>query len=117
MRAKQVVGCMLLVATVGASGCMKERDLVGRWETGSSNYYFREDGILFYRSSSGAKYQGRYRYDDSTQPGTVRAELQPSNEGDDPISLELCVTFLSPTSIRLELPGGKSNRTVIALRK
>jgi hypothetical protein len=116
MRAKQVACCFLLVATVGASGCLKEHDLVGRWEAGRWNFYFREDGVLFYRSASGTKYQGKYHYDDSTEPGIVRAELQAIGGDGDPISLEFRVTFLSRNSIRFDRENGGRNRSLTLVR-
>ena len=75
MRAKHVVWCLLLVATAVVSGCDEERGLVGRWDMGRSNFYFRGDGAVFYFSSSKMKYQGRYYYDDSNDPAILRADL------------------------------------------
>lgn len=116
MRAKQVVCCVLLLATIGVSGCLKGRTLVGRWETSRSNYHFREDGVVFYRSPSGKKYQGTYRYDDSVTPGILRADLQALDDDQSLLSLELSVTFLSPDSIRFERPRGGRNSSMFATR-
>ena len=116
MRAKHLACCLLLVATVLVSGCMNEKDLVGRWDLGSSNFYFRKDGVVFYLSSSKTRYQGRYSYDDSTDPGIVRAQVQPINGDGSPLSLELRVTFLGPDRIRFDSANGKRNRSTIAGR-
>jgi len=116
MRGKHIACYLLLMAAVVVSGCEKDRDLVGRWDMGSSNFYFRKDGVVFYLTSSKTRYQGRYSYDDSTDPGIVRAELQAINGDRSPLSLELLVTFLGPDSIRFDSAAGGRNRATLASR-
>jgi hypothetical protein len=116
IRAKHIAHGLLLLAAVSASGCVQKRDLVGRWDMGASNFYFRKDGILFYRTSSGTRYQGRYSYDHSKDPGIVRAELQATNGDREPLSLQLQVTFLSPNRIRFDGAGRGRNRPMMAAR-
>jgi hypothetical protein len=116
MRAKHVVWYLLLVAMAVVSGCEKKRNLVGRWDMGRSNFYFREDGVVFYLSSSKVRYQGRFDYDDSKDPGIVRAELQAINSDRRHLSLELLVTFLSPDRIRFDSTSGGPNPSTVAAR-
>jgi hypothetical protein len=116
MRAKHMAHCLLLAATVGVSGCLESYDLVGRWDLGSSSFHFRKDGLLFYLSPSKIRYQGQYSYDDSTEPGIVRAQLQPMSSDRSPIALELLVTFLGPDRIRFEIANGSRKRTLIGAR-
>lgn len=117
MRAKHVACYLLLVAAVAVvSGCEEKRDLIGRWNMGKSNFYFRNDGVIFYLTSSGIRYQGRYSYDDSADPGMVRAELQPINSNRSPLSLELLVTFLGPDSVRFDSTSGGRKRAMLADR-
>ena len=116
MRAKHVACCLFLVATIVVSGCEQERDLVGRWGMGSSNFHFRNDGVVFYLASTGVRYQGRYSYDDSTDPGTVRAELQAINGNRSPFSLDFQVTFLGPNTLRFDNLNGGRNRVMLASR-
>lgn len=113
MRAKRVACCLLLAAMVVLSGCQEEKGLVGRWDMGRSNFYFRQDGVVFYTSSSQTRYQGRYYYDDSAEPGKVRVDVQEINGGQRPLSFQLLVTFLSPDRVRFDgLSGGKNSFTL-----
>ncbi len=113
MRAKRVACCLLLLAMVVLSGCQEEKGLVGRWDMGRSNFYFRKDGVVFYTSSSQTRYQGRYYYDDSSEPGKVRVDVQEINGGQRPLSFQLLVTFLSPDRVRFDgLSGGKNSFTL-----
>jgi len=116
MRAKHLECCLFLLATVLLTGCLEKKDLVGRWDMGSSNFYFRKDGVVFYLSSSKVRYQGRYSYDHSTDPGTVRAQLQAINGDRSPLSLELLVTFLGPDRVRFDSTSGGRNRSTLAAR-
>ena len=116
MRAKHVACYLLLVATVIVSGCVNERELVGRWSMGKSNFYFRKDGVVFYLASTGIKYQGQYSYDNSSDPGIVRADMQAINGDHRPLSLELQVTFLGPDSLRFDSMNGGRNRATLATR-
>lgn len=116
MRAKRVACCLLLLAMVAVSGCQEEKSLVGRWDMGRSNFYFRKDGVVFYTSSSQTKYQGQYYYDDSTDPATVRAEMQEINGSHRPLTLELMVTFLSADRVRFDNPNGGKNSSTLGAR-
>ena len=116
MRANRVRCCLLLAATVLFTGCLQEYNLVGRWDAGTSNFHFRKDGLLFYRTSRKIRYQGRYTYDDSTDPGLVRAELKSMDDNQSPLSLTLLVSFLGPDRIRLESGGSGRKQTVLAAR-
>ena len=116
MRANRVRCCLLLAATVLFTGCLQEYNLVGRWDAGSSTFHFRNDGLVFYLSPSMIRYQGQYHYDASTDPGIVRAVLQPIESDVSPLSLELQVTFLGPDRIRFERTGGGRKRVMLAAR-
>jgi hypothetical protein len=116
MRAKRAVWCLLLAATAVVSGCDDERNLVGRWDMGRSNFYFRGDGVVFYFSSSKTRYQGRYYYDDSTEPATVRTDLAEVNGGANPFTLELQVTFLSSDRVQFVNTNGGQRRSTLASR-
>ena len=116
MRVEHVACCLLLLAMVVVSGCQEPKGLVGRWDMGRSNFYFRKDGVAFYTSTSQIKYQGRYYYDDASDPGTVRAELQEVNSNPKPLTLELLVTFLSPDRVRFDGRSGGRDRSMIASR-
>lgn len=116
MRANRVRCCLLLAATVLFTGCLQEYNLVGRWDAGNSSFHFRKDGLLFYLTSSKVRYQGRYTYDDSTDPGLVRAELKSMDDKQSSLSLTLLVSFLGPDRIRLESANPGRKRTVLAAR-
>ncbi len=116
MRAKHVVGCLLLVATAVVSGCDEKHVLVGRWDMGQSNFYFRGDGVVFYLSSAKVRYQGRYYYDDSTNPGTLRADLAVIGGNGNPFTVEFEVTFLGQDRLRLINTNGGPMRTMLASR-
>ena len=115
MRGRHVAWYLLLVAMVVVSGCEKKRGLVGRWDIGSSNFYFRADGVVFYLAPSKTRYQGRYSYDDSGEPGILRAELQAIN-GNRQLSLEYLVTFLGPDRVRFERTNGGRVLSLLAAR-
>ncbi len=83
---------------------------------GGSNFYFRQDGVVFYLSSSKVRYQGRYSYDGSTEPGTVRADLQEMNGDRRRLTLNLLVTFLTADRVRFEDANGSSYRSMVAAR-
>ena len=89
MRVKHIACCLLLLAMVVVSGCQEPKGLVGRWDMGRSNFYFRKDGVAFYTSESKTRYQGRYHYDDSTDPGKVRVELEEIDSKDKVVLMEL----------------------------
>ena len=116
MRAKQVVWCLLLAATAIVSGCDDERNLVGRWDMGRSNFYFRGDGAVFYFSSSKTRYQGRYYYDDSTEPAILRTDLAEVDGGGNPFTLELQVTFLSSDRLQFVSTNNGQRRATLASR-
>jgi hypothetical protein len=116
MRAKHVVGCLLLVATAVVSGCDEKRDLIGRWDMGKSNFYFRGDGVVFYLSSAKVRYQGRYYYDDSKDPGILRADLATIDGNGNPFTLEFQVTFLGQDTLRLVNMNGGPKRSTLASR-
>lgn len=117
MSANRLACCLLLAVTVVVSGCQENPGLVGMWDMGRSNFHFREDGLLFYRTSRDERYQGRYYYDSSTTPGVVRAQLEPMNGGSGrPISLQLQVKFLTPNYIQFDGPSREGNRTMLASR-
>jgi hypothetical protein len=116
MRAKRLACFLLLLSMVVVSGCQRKKDLVGRWDMGGSNFYFRQDGVVFYLSSSKVRYQGRYSYDGSTEPGTVRADLQEMNGDRRRLTLNLLVTFLTADRVRFEDANGSSYRSMVAAR-
>jgi len=116
MRAKQVACCLLLLAMVVVSGCQEEKGLVGRWDMGSSNFYFRKDGVVFYTAASKTRYQGRYYYDASTDPKTVRAELKEMNGSQRQLTMDLLVTFLSPDRVRFDNRNGGRNPSILGAR-
>ncbi len=117
MRTKHVVCCFLLVATAFVSGCDEKRGLVGRWDMGKSNFYFRGDGVVFYLSSAKVRYQGRYYYDDSKDPGILRADLAAIGGNENPFTLEFQVTFLGQDCLRLVNTNGGPKRTMLASRR
>ncbi len=106
------------MATVLVSGCQKKKELIGRWDMGTSNFYFRKDGVVFYTSPSKAKFQGRYYYDETADPPVVRTEMQEMNGRQRPLTLDLQVTFLSPDRIRFDGLRARSGRnpTMLAAR-
>lgn len=117
MGAKRLACFLLLLSMVIVSGCQRKKDLIGRWDMGNSNFYFRQDGVLFYLTPSRQRYQGRYQYDDSTDPGIVRADLQGMNGDQGRLRLELAVTFLGPDRIRFDgTSKDRSYRTSVATR-
>jgi hypothetical protein len=116
MRAKPIVWCLLLAATAVVSGCDEKRNLVGRWDMGRSNFYFRGDGVVFYLASSKTKYQGRYYYDDSTDPAVLRADLAEVTGGGNPFTLELQVTFLSSDRLQFVSMNNGQRRSTLASR-
>ncbi|MCU0980909.1 MAG: hypothetical protein MUF25_17295 [Pirellulaceae bacterium] len=116
MRAKHVVGCLLLVATAVVSGCNDERNLVGRWDMGRSNFYFRGDGVVFYLSSSKTRYQGRYYYDDSSDPAILRTDLAEINGNGRPFSLQFQVSYLGADCLQLVSTSNGQRRSTLASR-
>ena len=116
MRAKHVVCCLLLVATVVVSGCDDKRKLVGRWDMGRSNFYFRGDGVVFYLSSAKTRYQGRYYYDDSTDPAILRTDLAEINGNGRPFTLEFQVTYLGADRLQLVSSNNGQRRSTLASR-
>ena len=101
MRKQQLISMLLLVSlTLLAGGCRKPRSVVGRWKSGPTNYYFREDGVLFYVAPSGARYRGAYYVDNSSSPWVISSRLSPMDgvSGDRDVTWEM--EFLTNDRIR-----------------
>ena len=117
MGKKVLALALVLAGTIVVSGCTEERTIVGRWQANSSTYYFRQDGILFYRSSSGEKYSGRFYVDKSTDPLVVQARLQAMNGGGGTLNVKFQAQFLTANRMRVDvLDEARGNRVLMLSR-
>ena len=111
---RTIVHFMFLLMTLAAmlAGCAKKKDVVGRWTTSNKgvSYYFRADGMLFYKASNGRKYQGVYSVDKSTSPMTIRSQLRAMDGGMDSMDLEFKASFVTADRLQLESPTGRGTR-------
>jgi hypothetical protein len=91
---------VVALAVISIGGCRSEKDLVGRWESnGSISFYFREDGILFFKPESDVKYSGPYRLD---QSGVMEARLAAMDGRSGNLTLKLKIQFLTADSVRAD---------------
>ena len=89
-----------IVAVVAIGGCTSKKTIVGRWESnGSISFYFREDGILFFKPESDIKYSGPYRLSES---GVLEARLSAIDGRSGNIPLKLQIQFLTADSVRAD---------------
>jgi len=116
MHVKRMACWGLLIATVLISGCNDDHTIVGRWDMGRSNFYFRRDGVVFYLTTARTRYSGRWYYDDSTDPGKLVADMTEINGGGNPLRLEMQVKFLSADRVQFVGTNGGQRRASVASR-
>lgn len=91
---------IMIVAVVALGGCTSKKTIVGRWESnGAISFYFRSDGILFFKPESDIKYSGPYRLNDS---GVLEARLSAIDGRSGNMSLKLQIEFLTADSVRAD---------------
>ena len=113
----RIVFALTVISLVVFGGCEEQRTIVGRWKANTSTYYFRDDGILFYRSSEGNKYSGRYYVDESVEPMDVQARLHPMNGEPGTLNVKLQVQFLTADRMRVDLLDGRRGNRVLILTR
>jgi hypothetical protein len=106
---------LLLAGIALCNGCVRERTITGRWKSGSSNFYFREDGVVYYRASSGSKFRGRYRFDTSAEPNVMEARMREINGGSRSLTLKLDVKFLTADRIRVDSAEGEGRSSRVSI--
>jgi len=117
MHVRRTVSWLLLAMAVAAGGCNENRTIVGRWDMGRSNFYFRRDGVVYYLTSSRTRYSGRWYYDDSTDPAKLVADMTEINGGNgNPLRMELDVKFLSADRVQFVGTSGGQRRVTVASR-
>lgn len=92
---------MLAAATMVLGGCRQPKSVVGRWTSGSSTFYFREDGQMFYLAPSGTRYGGAYFIDTSTSPMVVKSRLSEMGGGFGSRDLTWQIEFVTKDRIRV----------------
>jgi hypothetical protein len=110
---KWTIAVMVLVAI---GGCTGKKTIVGRWESsGTISFYFREDGILFFKPESDIKYQGPYRLSES---GLMEARLSAIDGRSGNLTLKLQMEFLTANAVRADTisEDGRPSRVLQLIR-
>lgn len=117
MHVRRRVSWLLLAMAVVISGCTQDHTIVGRWDMGRSNFYFRRDGVVYYLTSSKARYSGRWYFDDSTDPAKLVADMTKINGGGgDSLRMELDVNFLTADRVQFTGTSNGQRRATVASR-
>lgn len=116
MHVRRRVAWLLLVMAVAVSGCNEDHTIVGRWDMGRSNFYFRRDGVVYYLTSSKTRYSGRWYFDDSTDPAKLVTDMAEINGGGDSLRMELDVKFLTADRVQFTGTSNGQRRVTIASR-
>jgi hypothetical protein len=95
-----LMSMVVTVVGLAVGGCTGKKDIVGRWEAnGTISFYFREDGILFFKPESDVKYRGPYRLSES---GIMEAHLAAIDGRSGNFILKLKMEFLTANSVRAD---------------
>lgn len=101
MRARTILLPLVTAfAIITIGGCRGEETIVGRWESnGTISFYFRDDGVLFFKPESDVKYSGPYRLSES---GIMEARLAAIDGRSGNFTLKLKMQFLTADSVRAD---------------
>jgi hypothetical protein len=117
MPGKKLAIWLLLFGVIAVSGCNKERSLIGKWQASSSTYYFREDGILFYKAPSGTKYRGQFHVSKSTDAMIVQSRMHGLYGATGTLNVKFQVQFLTADRMRIDvLNDARENRVIMLSR-
>ena len=101
IRYRWLVCVLLILAGLSLGGCQKSREIQGRWNAGGTTYYFRPDGVLFYKRRSGEKYRGVYTVDRTMDPIVLIARLH-GLSGEPTFTTRIEVQFLGSNRMRFD---------------
>ena len=107
---RSLLWVLVLAAACAICGCSKEQTIIGRWTCGPTSFYFREDGVLFYKSSDGRKFSGPYYVDPGTSPMVIQSRLR-ALDGSRTRDLKLQIEFLTADRVRMKALEGGGNLT------
>jgi hypothetical protein len=117
MTGKRLGIWLLVLALPAFHGCNETRTLIGRWQANSSTYYFREDGVLFYRSPAGNKYTGRFHVNQSTDPMVVQSRLRGLYGAAGSLEVRFKVQFLTADRMRVDVVNENQPDRVLMLSR
>jgi hypothetical protein len=117
MTGKRLGIWLLVLALPALSGCNEKHTLIGRWQANSSTYYFRKDGVLFYRSPAGNKYTGRFYVNQSTDPMLVQSRLRGLYGAAGTLEVKFKVQFLTADRMRVDVVNENRSDRVLMLSR